>query len=608
MQVIRSEVAGDPVTIHVVESEDDLEGFRDFIRGNLDVLGLDSETSGLEIYADSTRLRLVQFGNAFESWVVPVEAGPRFAADVGLALRGVNRFVLHNASFDLQVFDKHLGIPMEDMWPKVTDTQILAHLVDPRGREDGGFGHKLEDVTRHYLDKEVADNVKTLMTKLAKKHKTTKAKIWALVPFEDEDYRLYSGMDPILAIRLMYRLSPLVPQVSRNLVEQEHQIAEVCAMMERTGFLLDVDYTRELSARLEDREDYFVSRAAEFGCENVNSTEQVADVLEARGERITERTPSGKRKVDKTLLGRLVKSGDAFAEAVVEAKKARKWRETWVDKFFLTRDSEDRCHAHINALRARTARMSITGIPAQTLPSGDWMIRRCFIADEGHLLASVDYKAQELRVLAALSGDDTMRHAFEVGADLHQITADASGVDRKVGKMANFLTVYGGGPVALATQADIDAGTAKHVLDAFNQTYPGVLQFSRKMEAEARRNGYIITPVGRRIPVDSGRFFAALNYIVQSTSRDVTCRALLRLHDAGFTPYLRLPIHDEIVASLPADHAEWGAKRIGQIMKEEMRGVLIDTDPEVGGRSWGSFYVKPEELASITDPYLLRAA
>ena len=120
-------------------------------------------------------------------------------------------------------------------------------------------------------------------------------------------------------------------------------------------------------------------------------------------------------------------------------------------------------------------------------------------------------------------------------------------------------------------------------------------KLSKRLQREAIRNGYITTPFidglgGRRLPVDPSRAYSALNYLIQSSSRDVTCRALLRLHDAGFTPYLRLPIHDEILASVPAEKAEWGAARIGELMTEQMGDVTIGTDPEVGGRSWGSLY------------------
>jgi DNA polymerase-1 len=363
--------------------------------------------------------------------------------------------------------------------------------------------------------------------------------------------------------------------------------------------LLDVDYSRELSSELKYQESINNEIALKYGCDNVNSTDAVADVLETFGVTIKGRTPSGKRQVNDDLLVDLAEwVGDAdepvaaaeFARAVIEAKKAGKWRKTWVENFLSQADTGNRCHASINPLQARTARMSITGIPAQTLPAGDSTVRRCFLADPGHLIASVDYQSQELCVLAALSGDRTMIQAFKQNADLHQITADAAGVSRKVGKATNFTTVYGGGPAKVAETAGISFPEAKRAVDAFAETYPGVAVLSQKLQREAAGNGYITTPSGRRLPVDPTRAYSSLNYLVQSTARDVTGRALLRLHDAGFTPYVRLVIHDELLASVPEAMAVWGAEEIGKIMTEQMDGVTISTDPEVGQRSWGSLY------------------
>lgn len=602
MQEYRSQVAGDTVKVNVVERAEDLQAFRDFVRGNLRCLAVDSETTGLKIYHPDFRVRLVQFGNKHESYVIPVEYGGQFEEDARRALRGAQRIVLHNASFDLQVFDRRLGVRMEDLWSKTLDSRILAHLVDPRGPEEGGIGQRLEQVTAHYLDAEVAENVKTLMARLAKAHKTTKAKIWHLVNLDDPEYNLYAGMDTILAARLSAKLHPLVPPESRDLVPWEHEIAEICSYQDRQGFLLDVEYTQGLSERLTEEEQYWTDLArVSFGIESVNSTDQVADALERAGVTSFEHTPTGDRKVDKKLLDGLQKDDNEaanIARAVTQAKRTHKWRETWVDTFLANRDEHDRCHASINPLRARTARMSITGIPAQTLPSNDSMVRRCFLADEGHHPGSIDYQSQELRVLAYLSGDERMIQAFINGDDLHLLTARAAfgehigkeDVERDYGKTANFQKVYGGGAKSLARDLGIPYETAKKIHDGFDKMFPGVARLSKKLQAEARSKGYITTPVGRRLPVDPSRAYSALNYLVQSTSRDVTCRALLRLHREGFTQYLRLPVHDEVVASLPANKAKWGANKIGEIMAETMGPVFIGTDPKVGNRSWGSLY------------------
>jgi DNA polymerase-1 len=588
-------VAGEQVRINVVEREEDLEGFRDFVRANLRRLAVDTEGTGLNMYAPSFRVRLIQFGNTREAWVLPVEIGGQILADAIKALRVVDKWVLQNAPWDLQVFDRVFGVKLEEMWPKVTDTQLLAKIIDPRPAEKGGIGASLEDLTKFYISKELAENVKGLMGRLAREHRTTKEKIFEKIDLFHPDFTLYAGMDAILAARLLDKQLRKIPKASKHLIKYEHKVAEVCSYMSRTGFLLDVEYSEKLSAQLLADQERWSEVALDYGVENVNSIDQVAQGLLSMGVKLRERTANGKFKVDKKILEPLIEAENPLAIAVKEAKKAGKWRTTWVDTFLSTRDENDRCHASINTLQARTGRMSITGIPAQTLPSSDWMIRRCFLADEGHLIGSVDYMAQELRVLAALSGDPTMTAAFAKNADLHQMTADSAGVSRKVGKTTNFAYVYGSGAGNIAEQCGIPVEVAKKVIKGFESTYPMVKAYSQHLQQVAREQGYITTANGRILPVDRDRPYSALNYMIQSSSRDVTCRGILKLHEAGFTPYIRLPIHDEVLASLPAQKAEWGALEIAKYLAEDMGKVWIGTEPEVGLRSWGSLYVKEED-------------
>lgn len=585
-------VAGVDRKIYVVEDYGEVTEFLAWV-GNQEVVAVDTETTGLDIFSDDYRVRLVQFGTSHEAWVIPVELGEEYEAVVRQALSDLPRLVFQNASFDILSLKAALEIDVD--WDKIRDTKILAHLVDPRQPAEGGPGLSLSDLTRHYIDPEVADEVKDSIKHLAAETGTTKGEVFKTVYLWNPLYLLYAGMDVILTSLLFEKLVPLVPVKSRPLIDIEHKIARICSRMEQTGFLLDVEYANEFSKELEALQTEYEAKAAELGVENVNSTDQVAAALIERGVKITDRTPTGKYKVDKKLLERLVAEGDELALAVSEAKKAKKWRATWVQKFLDNRDSQDRCHASIHPLQARTARMSITGIPAQTLPSGDWKVRRCFIADPGESLVAVDYQAQELRVLAALSGDENMIEAFRTGADLHQMTADASGVDRSVGKTVNFAYVYGSGPKNIAETCGISVEKAKEVIKGFETTYPAVKRLSLKLQDEARIKGYIVTPSGRRIPVDKDRPYAALNYMVQSTSRDVTAAALIRLDAAGFGDALRLPIHDEVLASVPTEHAEELAKEIAQIMTAPLGRVLIDTDWEVAGKSWGAAYMSDEE-------------
>ncbi|MFF3672432.1 DNA polymerase [Streptomyces sp. NPDC002120] len=586
-------VAGQACQFNVLEGPEDIPEFVRWIRSGK-TFGLDTETSGLDWWADDFKLRLVQFGTEREAYVVPVELGAELLGAAVGAIRDVirreGRLILQNATYDLLVLDATTDLRMEDVWPAVLDTKILAHLVDSRGEAEGGTGHGLESLTKHYIDRGTAAAIKASMGKLARDLGVKKGEVFKAVPWDNGIYLTYSALDPILAFRLGRLLLRKIPHTARNLTPFEHEVAEICSYMSRRGVRLDVDYTVQLSEKLYADELEWTQIARELGCENPWSTEQAADAFEARGTFAKDRTPSGKRKIDKKFLGELVRKGDLLALAIEQAKSARKKRNTWLKSFLDLVDSKGYIHPGINSIQARTARMSIVGVPAQTLPAGDAEIRNCFLADEGHCIVSVDYSNMELRFLAAHSGDRRMLKAFREGEDLHQITADAAGVSRKIGKMGNFLIVFGGGKAALVEQAGVSDDVAESVMNGFMETFPGVKRFMDDKTKEARRNGYITTPSGRRLYVDKSRAYSGANYFIQSGSRDITCRALVRMHRKGITPYMLLPIHDEVLFSVPIEKAEAAAKIIADLMAETIKGLEIPTDPEIGRDSWGSLY------------------
>ncbi|MFJ7901924.1 DNA polymerase [Streptomyces sp. NPDC096198] len=600
MKVINYDINGHEVRINVVEDEGDLPEFRRFVANNRQALGFDTETDGLSWWEDGFRIRLAQFGNAHESYVLPTERGGLFQEDAIKAVGWVQKLIMQNGTYDILCMDRVWGVPAESVFPRLVDSRITAHLVDSRGRKDGGIGHSLEELTRHYISATVADEVKASMTVIAKELGVKKADVWPVIPLEHDGFNLYAGMDPILAFRLVKLLKPKIPATARKLVQYEHELAAACAYMVRRGIKADVPYIEERAAELAFTEHQYKDIAAKLGLENINSPAQVGAAVISRGIIPTERTPTGQPKVDDHLLKAHL--DDPLCEAIYRGKRAAKAKSTWFDNALANRDSEDRLHASINSAGARTARMSISGaIPAQTFPSKDSLVRRGFIADPGYVICAVDYKAQELRVLAALSGDKAMKRAFREGADLHQITADSAGVDRSTGKMAGFLTVYGGGWAALASQAGVSEETARRAIDGFFDAFPRVREYSEELQKEARRNGYITTNTGRRLLVDKRRPYAALNYAVQSASRDVTGRAILRLQKAGYGPYCLLPVHDEVIFQFPEKQALRATEKAAQIMKEVMSGVLIDTDVSVYGKSWGCGYMAEGQFCDLCD-------
>lgn len=212
---------------------------------------------------------------------------------------------------------------MEELAPRLWDTKLLAHLVDPRAVKEKGPGLKLEELVKHYLCALTAEEVKGSMRELAKKYKTTKDKIWALVELGDEDYLRYAGMDPALAFRLFQILYRLVPVRSKahGLIGWEHKLAHITAQLERTGYLLDVEYAEKRCAELTAEQQKWESVAQAFGVENPNSNVQLSDAFVRLGLALTKRTPKGGLAMDDDVLKSL---NHPLAEAVIRSRKAGK--------------------------------------------------------------------------------------------------------------------------------------------------------------------------------------------------------------------------------------------------------------------------------------------
>lgn len=614
MQTHDFRVGGEAVTIYFPESPEDLRGFRRFLAQGNKVIGLDTETTGLDMFSLGYKVRLVQFGNANEAWVLRADL---FSEEIRRALLDTrNRFVVHNYAFDGLVLDHHLGVKIEALAERVYDTRILAHLLDPRQRHEGGSGLKLKELSEIYVDPEAPDTEKGLYEVFRREYKATKATGWALIDVDHPTYVLYAGLDVILATRLFYELAPMVRDLGlNNLSKFEHHLQSLLAIIQRKGMLLDVDYTKRLLDELHTEAETFRKVAARYGVENVNSTAQVSEALVAMGETLREHTPSGALKVDKGVLLPLAdldtqwerieaRDPNPLADAVLRAKRSEKWAESYAQAFLDLRDAGDRIHPFIGGLQARTARMSVSRPPLQQLPSSDWKIRRAIVADPGELIIAADYKAVEMRVLAALSGEPTMQRAILDGVDLHDFTAERvfgdgfSKADRKIAKAVGFGKVYGGGATTIQRQTGANMDKVKDALAAYDSTFPEIKRFGSRLQRQAEfGKKEIVTPAGRHLPLDRDRLYAATNYIVQSTSRDLLAQAIVDIFDAGMGDYLLLPVHDELIASAPAAEAEEVIHEIGRLMETpDFLGVPILADPEVYGPSWGHGYNAPDTI------------
>lgn len=581
---------------YVVESEADAEEFLRWLPTQ-HLVALDTETTGLQQFVPGFAVRLVQFGNAAEAYLLdPSVYGPT----VREALASAPYFVAHNATYDVLALDA-VGLvdDLDGLLRRMHDTRTLAHLLDPRAPEEGGMGLGLKELSDTFVDPNASRYERDLLA-VFKDDGHTRHDGYALVSLACPEYLRYAASDVLFTSRLFSMFRRQVNDLGMSrLYAFERQVSALCARMERRGLLVDREYVQSLVGTMETMEAEGRREAAAFGVLNVNSTDQVATSLMATGVALWETTPSGKWKVDKAVLNALSDNGHPVAIAVQKAKRAGKWLQSYVLPMLEQTDSEGRIHPKVNSLQARTARMSVASPPLQQLPSGDWTIRRAIIADPGHLIWAADYDQVEMRVLAALADERAMKAAISSGVDLHDYTAalmfgpDFTKAQRKLAKAAGFGKVYGGGKATIARQTGATLEQAATAVNAYDAAYPGVRRYSRTLQNRAgvgRRE--VWTPSGRRLPLDGDRLYAATNYVVQSTSRDVLCQALLDLEAAGLVAGrdLILPIHDEILGQATPEAFPDMARLVGQTMTMDFLGVRLTAAAELYGPTWGHGY------------------
>jgi DNA polymerase-1 len=605
-------IAGEPVRVKVPEDPHDLRAFQYWFQdaNRRGPIALDTETTGLDIYSPGYRLRTVQFGDARTAWVIHWERGGLFEQFAREALRTGNKFQIHNAPFDWAVIDRHAGVSIESLAPRTIDTRLKAGLVDPRQPQEGGRGTGLKPLSAYYLDPASPDTQGDL-TAVFRSLKLTKATGWAGIPLDHPTYNLYAGLDVLLTSRLDVALDNELRllDVRPRLVQYEHEIARICAIMQRKGMVLDQDYTRELSAKLADESLHYEAQALRYGVENINASRQVTEALVAMGETLVDTTPSGALKADKAVLCALAdldqnswerlghRTPNPLADAIIRSKRSGKWNSAYAQTFLDVMDSDGRVHSFINSMLARTGRMSITRPALQTLPSGDHTIRRALLAEPGEVMVSTDFAAVELRVLAAIGDVKQMKRAISAGEDLHSFTArmvfgeNFTAKHRKISKGIAFGKVYGGGAATISRQTGAPLEDVRRAMAAYDRVYPEIKRMSNRWQREAYETGMVhVSITGRRLPLDRDRTYAVVNYGVQSAARDCLGQSLINMEEAGLLDTMRLPIHDEVLCSVPQAEAAEYAKQIEKCMTFDLFGVPIEAEAEIGGRSWGSLY------------------
>ena len=401
--------------------------------------------------------------------------------------------------------------------------------------------------------------------------------------------------------------------LERVYAEIELPLARVLGDMEREGFLVDADALRALGeefrahiALLTDEIEALMGARI-----NLNSPKQLGEMLfDKMGLPAPKKTQRG-YSTSAEVLENLAAEHEVCAK-ILEYRKYQKLESTYIDSLLNLQDAAGRIHSRFDQVATATGRISSAEPNLQNIPVRTELgrqIRRAFIARPGCVLVDADYSQIELRVLAHMSGDETMIEAFREGQDIHARTAaEVYGVPleqvthemRSASKAVNFGIVYGISDFTLARNISISRKEAKEFIERYFERYPGVKRYMDAAVAEGREKGYVTTLMGRRryLPELASANFnlrsfgerCAMNSPIQGTAADIIKLAMIRVADAlrkgGYKARLILQVHDELIVEAPENEQE----RVRALLKDCMEGVAalavpLKTDISVG-RDW----------------------
>jgi DNA polymerase-1 len=510
--------------------------------------------------------------------------------------------ILHDAKFGIEVL-KRAGI---ETFSPVDDAMLISYTLDA-----GRHAHGLEELSALHLGHTPVS--------LEQVTGTGRNRLsFANVPVDRAT--AFAGEAADVALRLWQMLKP---QLRGNKALALYELTEkkmipVLVAMEEAGVRVDRGdlqaMSKEFGGRMADFEiEIFRLAGQKF---NTGSPKQLGEILFE-----TLKLPGGKKSklgawgTDSGVLEGLAEQGFEIAQRVLDWRQLAKLKSTYADALVEKIDpATGRVHTSFAMAATTTGRISSTdpnlqNIPIRTLEGG--RIRKAFIAAPGHRLISADYSQIELRLLAHVANIPALKESFSKGEDIHARTAsevfgvpmaEMDGATRRRAKAINFGIIYGISAFGLARQLGITGGEAKIYIDAYFQRYPEIRAYMENTKEQARIDGYVLTPFGRKcwVPrikdkMHGLRAYAerqAINAPLQGGAADVIKRAMIKLpaalQKAKLSARLILQVHDELLFEAPEDEAAATAE-IAQVTMQNAVSLSVPLTVETGiGSNWGS--------------------
>ena len=592
---IYATAATTPHTYHIVRTADELRELVDKL-SQFEEVCFDTETSGLDFFND----RLVGMSFAVEpheAWYVAWQ--PEFVEIVRPLMENDKIAKIgQNIKFDAMML-RAAGIEVRG---RKYDTMILHYLLDPESR------HNMNVLAQRYLNYSPIE-IETLIGRGAKQLTMDMLAVDRVAE--------YAAEDADVTLQLKQALWPKVCDEGLQYLyaEIEEPMIDVLADMEWTGVRIDTqslaEYKIELQKELTDLE-WKIRELADEPTLNVNSSRQLGEVLFAklRIDPKPRMTKTKQFRTDEEYIQSLA-SRHPIVGLILEYRGVKKLLSTYVEALpLLVNSCTGHIHTSYNQAVTATGRLSSANPNLQNIPIRDERgrrIRAAFIpSDSDHVLLSADYSQVELRLMAHLSGDESLIEAFREGQDIHSATAarlfhtdlqSVTNEQRRRAKTANFGIIYGISAFGLAQRLDISRTESKEIIEGYFASYPKVKEYMDRAAEQARNEGFVSTIFGRRRylnDINSRNAVArgvaernAINAPIQGSAADIMKLAMVEMHRkmraAGLRSRMILQVHDEIVIDVYRSEQEAVAKIVVEAMERAAQlSVPLTVDYGVG--------------------------
>ncbi|MFZ1785609.1 MAG: DNA polymerase I [Ferruginibacter sp.] len=509
----------------------------------------------------------------------------------------------HNIKYDMLIL-KWQGIELAG---NTFDTMLAHYVIDPDGKNG------MDALSEKFLGYEPV-HIEELIGKKGKGQGNMR-------DLEPEKIKDYASEDADITLQLKNVLLPQLKQkeVEKVFYEVDNPLVKVLAAMEFEGIRIDEGFLNEYSKELEKEaktaeESVYKQAGLRF---NLASPKQLGEVLfdKMQIDAKAKKTKTGQYATGEDVLQKLA-AKNKIVDDILVFREFTKLKSTYVDALpLMINKKTGRVHTSYAQAVAVTGRLSSNNPNLQNIPirtERGREIRKAFIPrDKDHVLISADYSQIELRIVAAISGDENMCEAFKTGKDIHSATASkVFGVEEKdvtkemryKAKSVNFGIIYGQGAFGLAENLGISRAEAKEIIDNYKTQFPNIQKYMDDTIHFAQEHGYVQTLMGRKRwlkDINSANFtvraFAernAINSPIQGSAADMIKLAMIKIHAKfckhNFKSKMLLQVHDELVFDAHKSEIE----KIKPIILNCMQTALalpndVPTDAEMGmGDNW----------------------